>query len=735
MTELALPACRTRPLGSYLASLGLLRAVTRLLDDEATGGWQAQRFVLGSRFSTVDSLVDTLHTHFEPEAIVSPWNAGSGFAGNGRGVAAEAAVQWVRDSTDDRLTALREAVRAADTVVARGRARGWGGHGTDLWDTRRKNDVLRLCRNEFSDQALAWLDAVVALGQDADPAYSRLLGTGGNLGRQDLSSTYLQHVRSVLTDRRSRAWLLAALAGREPVSLPRETLGQYDPGTVGSPEDPNALGNPWVFLLLIEGTMLFATAVVRRHGAAYGRTAVPFQVRGSTAGFSSSAADESVLAELWAPEWTVQSRLTEVAHLLGEGRAEWNSRPVRSGFDFARAVASLGVDRGIEAFGRHVFVERLGQAPIAIPVERIEVHERRGVALLSGVDGWLEGLRRAKPPGAIPTRLRELEQAVFDHARTGAASELAAVFAALGRCHEAVARSGAARASVSPLVLGHGRELLNELWPAVAGDVELRVALALATARDEPALPTMGGLRTLLAPVAGTAPRDRKPRWSTRPVTASLPVDLPEALAEATRRRGFPGAVREVPGRADVAERGEAAAADAAGKDAAGKDAEAAPAVRGVRIAFDRGRRLGTADVYSFVAGTLDERRIADLLAGLLTVDWRGTADGAPPGADAVPHPAVDLLLPFTSASTLRVPTEDDPRRQASLRPGADWPVLLAADRVGEVLSDAARRLRIAGLRQVIAPTGADLDGRRLAPAPSPRPGPRSGTPPRRRRA
>jgi hypothetical protein len=32
MTELALPGCLTTPLGGYLAGLGLLRAVTRLLN-------------------------------------------------------------------------------------------------------------------------------------------------------------------------------------------------------------------------------------------------------------------------------------------------------------------------------------------------------------------------------------------------------------------------------------------------------------------------------------------------------------------------------------------------------------------------------------------------------------------------------------------------------------------------------------------------------------------------------
>ena len=84
MTNLVLAGCRTTPLGGYLGALGLLRAVTRLLDPAATGRWERRCFVLGSRFDTSDDLVDALLMRFEPEAIVSPWNAGSGFAGNGK---------------------------------------------------------------------------------------------------------------------------------------------------------------------------------------------------------------------------------------------------------------------------------------------------------------------------------------------------------------------------------------------------------------------------------------------------------------------------------------------------------------------------------------------------------------------------------------------------------------------------------------------------------------------------
>ncbi|MGH3933933.1 MAG: type I-G CRISPR-associated protein Cas8g1/Csx17 [Pseudonocardiaceae bacterium] len=686
MTELTLPGCPTTPLGSYLTALGLLRAVTRLLDSEVTGRWERQRFLFTCGFGTLDELVDVLLARFEPETIVSPWNAGSGFAGNGKNVTAERGLQAVRQSDDPRLARLREAVAAGDRVVAVGRERGWGGKGDDLWDKAHKGHVLGLCRNEFPDHALPWLDAAVALGQDDDPAYSRLLGTGGNFGRQDLSATYVARVHSILTDHRSRGWLHSQLSGQESSTYLRDAVGQFDPGRAGGIQssplekaDDKGFVNPWAFLLTVEGALLFATAVVRRHGAEYTRAALPFQVHGSTAGYPTQAPGEKVLGELWAPEWSASARLDEVTHLLAEGRAEWNRRPASSGLDFARAVATLGVDHGIDAFERHLFVDRHGQNPLAVPAGRIVVRRRRGVQLLAGLDAWLNRLRRGELPSQVAVRLRAVEQALFTHARSGEADLLAEVIAAVGRCHEAVARSGSVRQSVRPLVMSGGAALLDELRQAADDDVELRIALAFATAHErESKLP----LRTLLSPITV----ERFPAWTNRPALAPLSSGLTVALAEAARRRVFLGAVDEV-------------------------ETDLVPAVKGVRIGYQRGVRVSVGTVQSFVAGGLDDDRLADLLAGLLTVDWADIPAGIVLRGDEQPlDPELGLLLPFTGTTPVRLP-----EKEALLRPGSEWPVLLSAGRTSDVLTDAARRLRIAGLRDVITPESARHDGDRLA--------------------
>lgn len=542
----------------------------------------------------------------------------------------------------------------------------------------RKADVLRLCRNVFPDHALAWLDATVALGGDGDPTFSRLLGTGGNFGRQDLSSTYLQRALAVLSDRRSRAWLAATLSGDESVPYLRDAVGQFDPSRAGGIQsspwekaDDKGFVNPWSFLLTVEGALLFAGAVVRRLGAQFGRPSLPFQVRGSTAGFASGAAAETALGEIWVPEWSAPAGLTQVEHLLTEGRAEWRDRPAASGLDFARAVSTLGVDRGLDAFTRHVFVDRLGQSPLAVPGGRIEVTSRHGPALLGDLDPWMARLRGDLLPNAITAGLRSVEQRLFDLA--AGRGGLVEVFTALGRLSESVVRSGGARTANYPLELGKGDDLLDALVPILTDDLELRLALAFATLSD-PGAPKDGPttIRAMTHPIEWTG---QHWAWARKAAVAPLSADVGRALAETSRRRSFPGVVPE-------------------------RVTDRAPAVRGTRIVFERGFVLDMSDRHRLLRGAFDRARFTDLLTGLICVTWPDRFPRSPRGS-AEPHvPAVDVLAPFCDAHA-------DP---VLVRPGSGWPVQLASGRLPEVLGDAAHRIRLAGSRFVVEPIGGDLD-------------------------
>ncbi len=682
-----LDGCRARPLGSYLQGLGLWRALERTGASDVTAHWHQDRLVLDGA-GDVEQVVDHILDHFTPLPIVSPWNAGSGFAGNGKSASAEKSLEEVRDSDDASLALLRTAVLAGDAVVAEGRRRGWGGSGTDLWDKKRKPDVVRLSRNLLPDEAVPWIDAAVVLGEDV--TFSRLLGTGGNFGRQELSVTYIdQSLKVVAGYRRSRDVLRAALIADERVPYDRGTVGQFDPGRAGgiqsSPvekSDDKGFVNAWSVLLTIEGALFFTSTVGRRQGSETARVAVPFQVRGSISGFAGAALDEDVSAEIWTPTWSRPASIQEVRQLMRDGRAEWGDRAAKSGLDFALAVRSLGTDRGIDQFTRHVVVNRLGQSPLALPVDVVDVPDEDRASGLRPIDAWLGGVRRVTHlPRTVAAALQATESALIDASRDDSPATRAALLGHLGRLHRLVERSGATRSKTWPLVLANPGD-----WVDPDGDVEVRLAVGLASANDGRAAGPVGVIRAGLGQVYV---ENGRAAWARRPSPVDGEASLDRVLAEIHARKAA-----DLTGRRDP-------------------ETDRAAAIRGICTGPTGGWWVQPSDLAALCSGEVDLGAVRELLDGYLLFNWAGaparsfTQDEA---ALSVP-PALSVLLPFGSHEALPVAVSDETGsvHDVVLRGSPRWPALLRADRVGEVVQDAAVRLRAAGVRRL--PPSSSLGG------------------------
>ena len=286
---------------------------------------------------------------------------------------------------------------------------------------------------------------------------------------------------------------------------------------------------------------------------------------------------------------------------------------------------------------------------------------------------WIAGVTRfasSHPPAYTAARLRALDQAIYDHACGGEPSALAEVFAALGRCRAAASRSGKVRGADLPeLRLPDGAKLLDHLSDALGDDRELRIALAVATSRDE-----RSPFRT----------------WLDDPPLAG---GLAAGLADIARRRSFPLATDET-----VRDR--------------------MLSVRGARIVFERGMRLRSGDILAFVEGGIDDHRTAALILGLSCCRLAVYASSENlPGDASPPTPALDLLLLFTSATPLHYTSTDGKPESLFVRPGHEWAAQLIAGHIPDVLLDASRRLRIGGLRHVVTVPDAPYDGTRLAAA------------------
>lgn len=719
---LACAGCRPEPLGSYLKALGVLRAVARQADPAATGHWDGSVFVLTTSLDRDELVAFFLH-EWCPTPILSPWNKDSKISATSLGGAAAT----IDASSDRRLDAYRTAIRVAQSVLAKASQ-------LELLIQSRGTQVdlkwiqLSLLRNCLPEEAILWIDAVAAIQDRLN--YSPLFRSSGVDGRDEISSRYMKCVVEILgTSGRGRrttakavkrvtAWLEEALF-EEPADLKAGPVGMLFPGQAdvkSSPIGDQSVINPWDYVLALEGTLLFASALARRASASQARATFPFMFRPGTV--ANSAATEGEIAkkadgELWAPLWRCPAKLPEVQRLVAEGRIEWNQQQAQDPVDAVRAVGALGVDRGIASFSRHLIVQRRGQNRLVQAVGRVEVRERPQVMVLAQLDGWVAQLREVDSP-AVRQALGAYERAAWAAATRDRPEAYLGVLAAVAACEAAAGVSANVRAKerakerlkqerlkVRPIdVL-----LADRWWPVVDdGSAEVRMAAALASARDDDGT----SLRTLLRPQGRDRGRRLVWREGGAPVEGFGRRPLTEVLADALVARTV----------------AKLAAGDRATEPVGGRDGASGPgraegdeAARGVQPAFERWSVQATfGDVAQFLAGEFDMGRLGTALAALLVLEgWRRVRPNPtqtvsqPVGyaTDALPPPGFALLAPFFFPSPLKLRGGGT----VELRPQAHWPHLLRVGRLDAVLREALIRLRMARREPLVGAGRDDVRG------------------------
>jgi CRISPR-associated protein Csx17 len=649
MNRITLNGCTPDVLIHYLKALGILRLVGEQFDESVRGAWHGSAFILETE-KNADELVDFFLDKYRPTPIVAPWNGGSGFYPKDRSQRQTAEALCALET--ERLDDYRETIKSAREIV--------GELSESPKDKDDKAALLRRCRRELPDAALEWLDAAFVLG-DERTSYPPLLGTGGNDGRLEFTINFMARLLLVLPEAatgnrreqqitQSEKNLRFALFAEGAPVLESVAVGQFHPGGAGGVNltqgvAGGALVNAWDFVLAIEGALFLASATSRQL-AAGARTSAsfPFTAQSSTIGYGTATLGESVRAEMWMPLWSRMSSAKEIAHVFGEGRARFGGqagrtkgkrenesrqsdsieprRDARSGFDFARAVAELGVDRGIDAFARYGFIERNGLAYLATPLGRFEVPRDKETntyaALIAEADGWLERLRRATrstdktPPRFIRARLN-IEEAIFNLCASkddGQRKEhLRSTLIALGAAQTELARSPKFRDEhiIPPLAS------LTVAWADACddGSPEYRIACALASIIDSDGL---APVRVHLEPVEYLKDKKRF-GWSKNDVRVVWGAGrLTENLALVLRRRWI-DARRE----------------DVWSETRTFDNSQTAPIRLHAERAMGARRFARLADVAKFINREVDEQRIESLLRGLMLINWRrGVRDEKP---------------------------------------------------------------------------------------------------------
>jgi CRISPR-associated protein Csx17 len=691
MTEpIILYGCAPEPLIHYLKALGALRLIAEQLDPQARGAWLGDAFALETS-KTKDEIVSFFLNDYRPTPIVAPWNGSSGFYPSDK--KQRAMIETLCSVKTPRFESYRQTARSARSVV---------GAREQQPKDEEKVEMLRASRRVFPDAAVDWLDAAYVLGQEK-PDYPPLLGSGGNDGRLDFTVNFIARLLAVLPEflsaekhsqeriKQSVAQLRAALFGDGAARLEKAAVGQFHPaGAGGANAEQGVSGeplvNPWDFILAIEGSLLLASATVRQLAAgARMKSSFPFTVRNSSVGYGTAIVGENVRAELWLPLWSRLSSYTEIAHIFREGRVQFSRqrKAVRTGFDFARAVAELGVDRGIESFQRYAFIERNGQANLATPLGKFEVRERPRARLIHQIDNWLESFSHATSSDNTQPRFvraqQRIEDAIFRLCESGSADHL----------REALISLGAAEAE-----LAGGEKFWKEKnlrpiaglrlsWASECNDEsdEFRLAVALASICGAN---SSSSIRENIEPVNVT---ENGVEWAAKSVRAVWGNgSLEDNLTAVLHRRSIEARANSL----------------------------SHPVLTSSRFAS-----LKT--ISAFLNGETDDTKVEELLRGLILLDWHRAEQDFKPQTQArevtpsLPRAYALLKLLFLPDGKFR---RDEESETITIKHEPAIVPLLKAGRVQDALQIAYQRLQSSGLTPATREFHYDdSEGTRLAAA------------------
>ena len=588
--------CRPTPLAHYLKALGILRLVARQADPGARACWQKDELLLISQLDSA-ALERFFLEDYAPTPILTPWNGGSGFYPKDN----KAGIDALTRSEVPRFAAYREAIEVARALV---------GERDKSPKQLEKAKLLKACKAGWQGAALEWVDAatvVVAVSDSGvgDIAYPALLGSGGNDGRLDFANNFMQRLSELLplglegnVTPHSEELLRQALWAKTGRGLSNDSIGQFFPGAAGGANSTSgysgdSLVNPWDYVLMLEGAVALQVAAVRRLDERLAKVSAPFAVRAQTEGYASAApSDASARGEQWMPIWERPATYDEVRALFAEGRLQAGQRRAGEALEAAQAVARLGVARGVTRFERYAYIERNGQANLAVPLGSWRVQNNPRLHLLDEIEHWVSRLgRQGDNQPAFARHARRLESLMLEACRQrpeNMGPVLCRLLEALGAAEAEIVHRPkvAAKAALRPI------SSLSSEWLDEADDHSPEFALASAIA-SQYRLDENVSIRHHLMPIEhgrfrttnDSLAADRDVVWTDRDLVRDLAA---VALRCATNAEPF-----SVPG-------------------------ETEHKVRRFPLAAERG--ANPADVAAFLRGELNDERISRLARALMAV-------------------------------------------------------------------------------------------------------------------
>ena len=571
----------TTTLSNYLKALGIFRILAEQKDPDIKACWTNDKMTLHTNLSK-DEIKEFILKQYNPTPIIAPWsyNKYKKTIKNLDNLIKDERFQPYKKTVSKMECVEKEFCNICkiDKITK------------DDIDKKTKHLLLRLCRNILPDDAVDWLDSVFVLTNETQK-FSPILGTGANDSNFDMAENFVKKLNQLFKEQpeMSTKWLESALFGGV-TELDKATMIGHNPDGTGGPNSGmgflgKPLSNPWEYVMMMEGVILFGGNIARRQSGNIDKAIFPFMVSSSKIGYATASYDEDKdekidMGEIWVPLWRIPVTYKEIRHIFNEGRVEINGKQAKTGVEFARAIASFGTERGIPEFQRYCILKRKGDMYLTISAGRVQVADEPTIHLISDIDEWYNHVinlsKKKNVTASLKHLVRNMDTAIIKFCKSRKKLHMQEFLILIGNMERYISDHDNGMKPLQSL----SKDWLVECYD---GTAEFRLAASVASIKS---VNSIGSIRENLENVE----LDKYNKWVQKKDSTSCVWreydDLLRNMSHVLLRRGI---------------------------DAKIKSADTIPINSTVPARIS--------DIAEFLEGNLDMKKIGDLIPGLSLVD------------------------------------------------------------------------------------------------------------------
>jgi CRISPR-associated protein Csx17 len=429
-----------RPMGYYLAALGLTRITERHIDDKAQFYWQGTDFYINTKVPQSE-LVKQLLASYEAMVAFNPWHKPSGIKIDKETgeLSYVGSIAQIANSDSWRTKKIKELLPEFWRLIDEFKVQG----ATFSYPEKvEKLAFIEQCLSRITNPHWReWADAAVILMEVTNKQgnvsikakYPALLGSGGNVGAVDIAENYYSAV-GILFDPQTgepaanaAACFTKAIFGTESseVTESKEVKAlhlfpsqdykldfalsknnDYAPSGGSSASTVN----PALVLLASEGLSTFSGHASGGGGDTdtgkplFGRDLAKYSLAVATSGASTDlvSLDErkSFTEEYFLPLWSKPRTYTVLKRNLfvspfADGTLFTLTRQIADGTDFIQVLQEWAIDNKIAGkFARYSMLPRKGQSNFAVMLETVDVGaESQRLDLAADLEDYRRNLR------------------------------------------------------------------------------------------------------------------------------------------------------------------------------------------------------------------------------------------------------------------------------------------------------------------------------------------------------